>query len=79
MECEYCKYNGESLYNDRQWSRNNDANAMTGVEVDIFDNEMYVIAVLDAKGIYPLVGEASFPIRFCPMCGRDFRENEWDD
>lgn len=42
MECEYCKYNGESLYNDRQWSRNNDGNALTGVEVDIFDNEMYI-------------------------------------
>lgn len=48
----------------------------SGIEVGLDnDGTIYILAVLDERHCGPLVGEASIPINFCPMCGRDLRDD----
>lgn len=75
MECEFCKFRAETLFNSRELSRYHDS-VYSGIEVGLEDDGMiYILAVLDERHCGPLVEEANIPINFCPMCGRDLRED----
>lgn len=75
MECEFCKVGAETLFNNREISRYHDS-VYSGIEVELDNNGMiYILAVLDEQHCGSLVGMASIPINFCPMCGRDLSED----
>ena len=71
IQCKYC-IDGETMYNSRKPSKN-DYEVLTGFEIFIRKNIMYVYNCMDKQYIKPLSDLAEVKINYCPMCGRKLK------
>lgn len=70
-----CKYCEEHEYIcDTRTKRSKKGEFIPGIEIDITNNELYVLAVADTYE--PGVVDQTIKINYCPMCGRKLSDEQ---
>lgn len=71
MACDYCLGLISLHYHDRVLS-NNKGNPYPGIDAYVESGELYITSI--ANVYEPNFQEVSVPIKYCPMCGMEFKE-----
>lgn len=82
--CDYCALTGESTGIDVFTGKEVDGvyKSLLSYSSDLFGSCSISIGITNGKIVLDNIDSmtiASAKIRFCPMCGREIREEEWED